>query len=301
MRNPLSKEDLRRRKEAIDNGKGTYTREDGQVWRIRNRNNPRLKRRFGGQGGTDEVASTRDRNRDSKTRLGVSRRARNERVSTPRVKNRKKQTADYEKAKQEAKAAGKDHHHKTPVYLTGNAKAQMDRRSRRRYDLRMQRAGTSQGNTAENVSAETRGPKGTHRQAHKEGEAVQSRLKEMEAKNISPSLNRRSRRAQLASNRPEVPTAVQNVGSLIDKARTFSTKASGLSKPRPKPRLGAPIKIPTKLGLLAPGGLVRGVVKEVAEEAINEVGMNLSTQIGQRLGGNFNASSNTPTRPRRRS
>ena len=246
-------------------------------------------------------AKNRDATRDSKTSLGLSRRTRNETISTPRVKDKAKQTADYQKAKQDAKSAGKDHHHKTPVYLTGNAKAQMDRRRRRRYDLRMRRAGTPQGNTAENISAETRGPDGTHRQAHKEGEALQNRLKAMEAKNISPSLNRRSRRAQLADNRPKVPTAVQEVGSLIEKARVFSTKASGLNKPRTKPKLGSPIKIPAKVGLLAPGGLIRGVVKEVAEEAINEIGMNVSTKIGQRLGGNFSASSNTPARPRRRS
>jgi hypothetical protein len=295
MRKPLSKEDLQRRKQAIADGKGTYTRTDGQVWRIRNRNNPRLKRRFGGQGGTDEVASSRDRNRDSKTRLGITRRTRNERISTPRVKDRKKQTADYEKAKQEAKAAGKDHHHKTPVYLTGNAKAQMDRRSRRRYDLRMQRAGTPQGNTAENVSAETRGNRGTHRQAHKEGEAVQDRLRDMEKKNISPSLNRRSRRAQLAENRPQAPTGVRNVGSLLEKARNYSTTASGLNTPRVKTRLGEPIKIPAKLGVLSPGGMLRSAAKEIAEEAITHVGMNLTSFAPK-----FTSSSNTPDMVRKR-
>ena len=206
MRKPLSKEDLQRRKQAIADGKGTYTRTDGQVWRIRNRNNPRLKHRFGGQGGTDEVAATRDRNRDSKTRLGVSRRARNERISTPRVRDRSKQTADYEKAKQDAKSQGKDHHHITPVYLTGNAKAQMDRRSRRRYELRMLRAGTPTGNTAENVMAATRGPKGTHAQAHAEGKAVQDRLKLAERESPSPSLNRRSKASQLGQNRIPAPT-----------------------------------------------------------------------------------------------
>ena len=240
-------------------------------------------------------ATNRDATRDSKTSLGLSRRTRNETISTPRVKDKAKQKADYQKAKQDAKSAGKDHHHKTPVYLTGNAKAQMDRRSRRRYDLRMQRAGTPQGNTAENVSAETRGRSGSHRQAHKEGEALQDRLKTMEKQNISPSLNRRSRRAQLAGNRPEVPTAVQNVGSLLEKARNYSSKASGLSTPRVKTRLGEPIKIPAKIGVLSPGGMLRTAAKEIAEEAINTVGMNLTS-----FGPKFTASSNTPDKARKR-
>ena len=248
MSKRISQEDLQRRKQAIADGKGTYTRTDGQVWRIRNRNNPRLKHRFGGQGGTDEVASTRDRNRDSKTRLGITRRSRNERISTPRVKDRKKQTADYEKAKQEAKAAGKDHHHKTPVYLTGNAKAQMDRRSRRRYDLRMQRAGTPQGNTAENVSAETRGPRGSHRRAHKEGEALQKRLKIAEQQNPSPSLNRRSRASQLGANRIPAPTpsrstftprqVLQSASQTINDLQSIQEARVNSNQHLPAPRIG---------------------------------------------------------------
>ena len=256
MRKPLSKEDLRRRKEAIDNGKGTYTREDGQVWRIRNRNNPRLKRRFGGQGGTDEVAATRDRNRDSKTRLGVSRRDRNERVSTPRVKNRAKQTADYEKAKQDAKSQGKDHHHKTPVYLTGNAKAKMDRRSRRRYELRMQRAGTPTGNTAENVMAASRGPKGTHRQAHKEGEALQRNLKIAEQQNPSPSLNRRSRASQLGQNRVPAPTPPRSRflprESNITPSNSFSAASQLINQSADRLRNDLEGRINTNMALPAP-------------------------------------------------
>ena len=191
---PTSKAD------AIKAGLTRFIPEDGEERIIRN---------YGSRArpsGNIALATTRDDTRDSKTSLGLSRRTRNEKISTPRSGNRRQQTIAYQRARQAAKSAGKDHHHKTPVFLTGNALAQMDRRRRATYHRRMRKAGTPTGNTAENVSAETRGPRGSHRRAHIEGEALQNRLKIAEQQNPSPSLNRRSRASQLGANRIPAPT-----------------------------------------------------------------------------------------------
>ena len=69
----LTKKDLAARAAAIKAGKNQYTRpSDGKVWTIRNSNNPRLSKRFGGQGGTDEVLKTRRANRGSEARRAAT-------------------------------------------------------------------------------------------------------------------------------------------------------------------------------------------------------------------------------------
>lgn len=68
-----TKKDLEARAAAIKKGKTRYIRpSDNQEWVIRNLDNPRLQRRFGGQGGTDEQATMRKSNRGSETRRAVT-------------------------------------------------------------------------------------------------------------------------------------------------------------------------------------------------------------------------------------
>ena len=228
--------------EALKIGIIRFIPEDGEERIIRN---------YGSRAapsGNVARATNRDATRDSKTSLGLSRRTRNETISTPRVKDKAKQKADYQKAKQDAKSAGKDHHHKTPVYLTGNALAQMNRRERANYYRRMRQAGTPIGNTAENVSAETRGPRGSHRRAHKEGEALQKRLKIAEQQNPSPSLNRRSRASQLGANRIPAPTpsrstftprqVLQSASQTINDLQSIQEARVNSNQHLPAPRIG---------------------------------------------------------------
>ena len=60
----LKGEDLKARQKAIEAGKRRYTRpSNGQSYDIRNLENPRLRSRFKGQGGTDEVTESRRGNR----------------------------------------------------------------------------------------------------------------------------------------------------------------------------------------------------------------------------------------------
>ena len=60
----LTDEDLKARQRALDAGKRRYIRpSDGQSWDIRNLGNPRLRHRYGGQGGSDETTEKRRGNR----------------------------------------------------------------------------------------------------------------------------------------------------------------------------------------------------------------------------------------------
>lgn len=60
----LKGEDLKARQKAIEAGKRRYIRpSNGQSYDIRNLENPRLRSRYGGQGGTDEVTESRRGNR----------------------------------------------------------------------------------------------------------------------------------------------------------------------------------------------------------------------------------------------
>tara|TARA_B100001939_G_C16801440_1_gene555837 strand:- start:53 stop:850 length:798 start_codon:yes stop_codon:yes gene_type:complete len=69
----ITKEDLAARAAAIKANQTKYTRpSDGQVYNIRNLNNPRHSRTYGGQGGRDEVLKTRQANRGSEARRAAT-------------------------------------------------------------------------------------------------------------------------------------------------------------------------------------------------------------------------------------
>lgn len=105
----LSKQDLEARAKAIADGKTRYIRpSDGQEWVIRNLDNPRLSKRFGGQGGTDETAVMRKGNRGGGTE-GARKQA--EALTTPDPQTRR--AADQEMARMRTR--GNVGHHGLPV------------------------------------------------------------------------------------------------------------------------------------------------------------------------------------------
>ena len=105
----LSKQDLEARAKAIADGKTRYIRpSDGQEWVIRNLDNPRLSKRFGGQGGTDETAVMRKGNRGGGTE-GARKQA--EALTTPDPETRR--LADQEMARMRTR--GNVGHHGLPV------------------------------------------------------------------------------------------------------------------------------------------------------------------------------------------
>lgn len=163
----LNPADLLLRQQAIDAGKTEYTRTNGQTYNIRNLNNPKHQFNYSNQGGRDELKSSRKANRGSGA---VSTRARNERLSTPKGADK----AAFGEAMTAASAQGKEAHHKTPVYLTGNALAEMSPKRQKEYHERYAKAGVPIGNLAENILGLY--PK-EHRTAHAEGKAVQDWLK----------------------------------------------------------------------------------------------------------------------------
>ena len=104
-----TQQDLEARAEAIKEGKTRYVRpSDNQEWVIRNLDNPRLQRRFGGQGGTDEQATTRKGNRGGGTE-GARKQA--EALATPDPLERR--AADQEMARMRSR--GNVGHHGLPV------------------------------------------------------------------------------------------------------------------------------------------------------------------------------------------
>ena len=106
----LSKENLKLRQQAIDAGETTYTRVNGSVYAIRNLNNPKHQRRYQGQGGRDELFSSRKANRGG---LG-DQRAQNEKLATPTGANKKA----YGQAIADASSKGKEAHHNRPIART---------------------------------------------------------------------------------------------------------------------------------------------------------------------------------------
>jgi hypothetical protein len=105
----LSKQDLEARAKAIADGKTRYIRpSDGQEWVIRNLKNPRLRRRYGGQGGTDETAVQRKGSRGGGTK-GARKQA--EALTTPDRETRR--LADQEMARMRTR--GNVGHHGLPV------------------------------------------------------------------------------------------------------------------------------------------------------------------------------------------
>ena len=163
----ISPADLELRQKAISEGKLTYTRSNGVRYDIRNLDNPRHQNNFGGQGGRDETSGARKGNRGSGT---GSRRQRNETLSTPPWADRRA----FGDAMAEANAVGKEGHHNTPVYLTGNALADMSPSRQMQYHTRFRKAGVDIGNQAGNVNPLDPIP---HDDAHREGDAVQNWLK----------------------------------------------------------------------------------------------------------------------------
>ena len=104
-----TQQDLEARAEAIKEGKTRYVRpSDNQEWVIRNLDNPRLQRRFGGQGGTDEQATMRKGNRGGGTE-GARKQA--EALATPDPMERR--AADQEMARMRSR--GNVGHHGLPV------------------------------------------------------------------------------------------------------------------------------------------------------------------------------------------
>lgn len=176
---PITAEDLKLRQQAISEGKTTYYRGDGTRYTIRNLGNKRHSANYGGQGGRDERSGSRKGNRGSGT---GSRRERNERLSTPPGTDRRA----FGNAMADANARGLEGHHATPVYLTGNALADMTEGRRLQYYQRYRDAGVPIGNDAQNVI-----PLGEleHDEAHREGDAVQDALKRMGFSNGSANLN----------------------------------------------------------------------------------------------------------------
>ena len=143
-----SAEDLKIRRQAIKDGKTTYTRtSNGQRYTIRNLENKRHQHTYGGQGGRDELSSARKGNRGG-GKDGT--RAINEQLATPDGANRKA----FGRAMAEANAQGMDGDHIAEVSRTADGirwKEQQGRGNRDEYHENYRRAGVSIGNQAGNV------------------------------------------------------------------------------------------------------------------------------------------------------
>ena len=139
--------DLKLRDQAIKDGKSSYTRTNGQRYTIRNRSNPKHKSNYDGQGGRDELSSSRKGNRGGGN---DGTRAKNEQLATPDGANRRA----FGRAMAEANARGMDGDHIAEVSRTAEGirwKEQKGRGDRDQYHENYRRAGVSIGNTAGNV------------------------------------------------------------------------------------------------------------------------------------------------------
>ena len=139
--------DLKLRDQAIKEGKSSYTRTNGQRYTIRNRSNPKHRSNYNGQGGRDELSSSRKGNRGGGK---DGSRAKNEQLATPDGANRKA----FGRAMAEANAQGMDGDHIAEVSRTADGirwKEEQDRGNRDEYHENYRRAGVSIGNTAGNV------------------------------------------------------------------------------------------------------------------------------------------------------
>lgn len=144
----FSKDDAIARQKAIDNGKTTYVRpSDGKRYTIRNLNNERHKQNYGGQGGRDELSSSRKANRGGGS---DGSRAINEKLATPDGADRKA----FGKAMADANAQGMDGDHIQEVSRTAEGirfKESSGRGTRQQYHQNMAKAGVAVGNQAANV------------------------------------------------------------------------------------------------------------------------------------------------------
>ena len=170
MAKPLSREDLRRRQLAIDKGRNSYEREDGSRYTIRNRNNPRHRNTYGGQGGRDELSASRKGNRGGG---GQGSRARFERFSTSPGTNRRA----FGAAMAAANAAGMDGDHINGVARTGRGYQEKAMRRRLKMAGRFASIGSATGNHANNVQPLT--PDQNQRQKPADQRALDNKLKEM--------------------------------------------------------------------------------------------------------------------------
>ncbi len=145
-----SAEDLKIRRQAIKQGKTTYTRaSNGQRYTIRNLENQRHQGNYQGQGGRDELSSSRKGNRGG-GRDGT--RAQNERLATPEWANR----GAFGRAMAGANAQGMDGDHIQEVSRTAEGirfKEASGRGTRDEYHENFRDAGVPVGNQAGNVQA----------------------------------------------------------------------------------------------------------------------------------------------------
>ena len=144
----FSKEDAEARQKAIDSKKGTYTRpSDGKRYTIRNLDNPRHKKNYGGQGGRDETSAARKVNRGGGN---DGSRAINEKLATPPGSDKKA----FGKAMADANAKGMDGDHIQEISRTAEGirfKEAQGRGTRAQYHANMAKAGVPVGNQAANV------------------------------------------------------------------------------------------------------------------------------------------------------
>ena len=174
MASRLSQENLNRRALAIKNGKNTYVRTDGSTYTIRNRNNPRLRRRFGGQGGTDELSAARKSNRGGGT---DGPRKRHERASTVPGTNR----AAYGAAMAAANQAGMDGDHINDVARTSPRYKGKAMRRRLKIHSRFASVGSATGNHPNNIQPLT--PDQNQRQKPADIRKLDNALKGMDERN----------------------------------------------------------------------------------------------------------------------
>ena len=148
------------KQEAIDRRLTRFI-SDGEEWVIRNY----------GSATAPEGRLARAANRKATRGAGPgSRRERNETLSTPPWADRNA----FGEAMHSANRQNMEGHHATPIYLTGNALAEMSPSRQMQYHLRMRAAGVDIGNQSGNVIPLAELP---HDEAHREGDALQNWLK----------------------------------------------------------------------------------------------------------------------------
>ena len=151
---------------ALEQGITRFVPEDGEE---------RIIRQYGSKKfpvGSVEKASTRKVNRGSGARRRIAQ------ASTPPGAD----PAAFGRAMASAALRGMEGHHIVPLFLSGKAVLDMTASRAAAYFERFQKAGVPLGDTAENIMPVS---KAQHRQIHKEGEAVQSKLQSMEARRPS--------------------------------------------------------------------------------------------------------------------
>lgn len=256
-----TKKDLEARAEAIKEGKTRYVRpSDNQEWVIRNLDNPRLQRRFGGQGGTDEQATMRKGNRGGGTE-GARKQA--EALATPDPSERR--AADQEMARMRSR--GMVGHHGLPV----SALAAGER----------EKPGT--------VAAYER-VHGKEKVGHRAGALVEmtpeahSELHNVQEADYFRSIRQAGSQAasifdelrQLGEQLTKPKNVVNRFGSTLSTLKDISQQAVDVKAQR---MMDPTKRMPIDPKLTGPGGLARQAVKEIAEEVISVGGQALINQL----------------------